>query len=325
MPLFPMTRDDLLRVRFSVSPILETVLSLRVLRGGETARFHAPWVRQVRADLDPVALQPLLALVPSTGFIADAVTPLVRGDEPMSDLMHLMSEAPEEVWEHDLDQLSRTAGSDQVREVLASMRGRAGRERVAGLLLDYHSVAIAPHWHRLRALDLADIAWRGEALSTGGIERVFADLHPMVELQPEGVLVKNATCTQAGPVAGSGLVLAPCVFAWPRAISLFNHAYAPVISYFPRGIARLWSGTDHGDGGGLARLVGATRAEILAQLDIPLSTSQVACAMEIAPATANEHLRVLLEAKLAQTSRDGRQVLYRRTQIGDQLVGSTNT
>ncbi|MEV1332591.1 helix-turn-helix domain-containing protein [Micromonospora costi] len=71
---------------------------------------------------------------------------------------------------------------------------------------------------------------------------------------------------------------------------------------------------------GLARLIGANRAGILARLDASLSTSQLVAMTGLSLGTVSDHLRVLLDGGAVSRRRSGREVLYWRTPLGDSLV-----
>jgi DNA-binding transcriptional ArsR family regulator len=71
----------------------------------------------------------------------------------------------------------------------------------------------------------------------------------------------------------------------------------------------------------LRRLLGPTRAEILLLLGEPITTTQLAAVTGLALGTIGSHLRILLDAGLAERHRSGASVLHRRTPTGQQLLG----
>jgi DNA-binding transcriptional ArsR family regulator len=73
--------------------------------------------------------------------------------------------------------------------------------------------------------------------------------------------------------------------------------------------------------GALGALIGPVRARILVLLAEPRSTSQLVAVTGYTLGTVGGHLKVLLDAGLAQRRRSGRSVLYYRTPAGDQLAG----
>ncbi|MFG2243470.1 ArsR/SmtB family transcription factor [Streptomyces sp. NPDC048734] len=72
----------------------------------------------------------------------------------------------------------------------------------------------------------------------------------------------------------------------------------------------------------MARLLGSTRAGLLAALAQPASTAQLAARHFLSPATVSYHLGVLHRAGLVTRTRAGRSVFYRRTPEGTRLAQS---
>jgi DNA-binding transcriptional ArsR family regulator len=70
----------------------------------------------------------------------------------------------------------------------------------------------------------------------------------------------------------------------------------------------------------LSRLIGPVRAQMLVHLAEPRSTSQLVALSGYGLGTVGGHLKVLLDAGLAERRRAGRSVLYRRTTLGNRLV-----
>jgi DNA-binding transcriptional ArsR family regulator len=71
---------------------------------------------------------------------------------------------------------------------------------------------------------------------------------------------------------------------------------------------------------GLAGVLGRTRAALLADLEAPRSTTELARRHGISPGNTSQHLGALRDAGLVTGRRDGRSVLYVRTGLGDGLV-----
>jgi len=71
----------------------------------------------------------------------------------------------------------------------------------------------------------------------------------------------------------------------------------------------------------LAALLGPTRAAVLRVLRQPRGTVDLAAAVGISPASASEHAKVLREAYLIQTCREGRSVRHSLTPLGRTILG----
>ncbi|RKE21465.1 ArsR family transcriptional regulator [Streptomyces sp. TLI_171] len=70
----------------------------------------------------------------------------------------------------------------------------------------------------------------------------------------------------------------------------------------------------------LGRLLGSARAELLAGLDRPRDTAQLATLTGLSPAAVGDHLTVLLDARLVARARSGPAARFYRTALADALL-----
>ena len=110
------------------------------------------------------------------------------------------------------------------------------------------------------------------------------------------------------------------VFAWPDVIVRTADPGTLTLTYAPLGVGRLWTSHPATRTSALAGVLGRTRADLPAVLDVPTSTTQLATQLRLTAPTLSAHLKALQQAGLLQTRREGRHVLYRRSPLGDQLV-----
>ncbi|MEV4759690.1 DUF5937 family protein [Micromonospora sp. NPDC049559] len=326
------TATDLTRVRFAASPLTETVASLRTLAAGRRgAHLHRPWIDRFaeRAGrLRQRDLELLRALVRPEGYLPDfLVPPPGRRSSTFADALAQVAEADPAVVARELAHLAehRVAqqgpGQERRRALLQELARRpdAGIGPVSEAIEAYHRVAIAPDWPRIEALLNDDIAYRLDALADGGVDRMMSNLHPLVTFADQTLTIikyydGHADC------GGRGLLLVPCVFAWPDVLVRTAQPEPPTVSYSPRGLGGLWEERRAQDDSPLVGVLGQTRAALLAQLDLPMSTSQAATQMALSAPTLSVHLQALRAAGLLTSRRAGRQVLYSRTELGDRLL-----
>jgi DNA-binding transcriptional ArsR family regulator len=323
---------DIGRVRFALSPMWETITSLRVLTTSSVGlQMHQPWREWVRPRLDDVDLGLLTALVRPAGYIPDYLVPSPerRSSSFEASLAQVTAADPVAVsWQlrHLASHPVAAPGHQRAEraELLHNLAGQpdAGTAQVAAALAEYWRAAVAPHWQRLQALLQADLAYRLEELADGGVGALLRGLHPSVKYDGSTLSIVKYYDGDAD-LSGRGLLLVPCAFAWPDVIVLTAEPNIPTVSYSPRGIGTLWERHASAAGHALAEVLGRTRSNLLSQLDLPMTTTQLATALTLSAATLSAHLHALRRAGIVNSRREGRAVLYARTALGDHLLAGT--
>jgi DNA-binding transcriptional ArsR family regulator len=324
---FELGVEDLADTRFALSPLHETLLSLRVLRDASLSALHLPWRRSTEVRLEGLDTDLLMSLVARWRTLPDFLTPNPAGFAPTFDeqLAVVRRTSPARV-RHDLP-LAHAPNSlpEALRDATAAADAPVARLRdtICDLLRAYWEVAIEPEWPRMRLVLEADMTYRARQLALGGARLLFADMHANVRWQ-DGVLhIDKMISRHRVAAAGRGLLLLPSVFAHKPAPPV-SPGEAPSLVYPSRGVATLWGRVAPTAGSAaLTALLGASRANLLDLLDEPLPTVELARRLEVTPSAVSQHLRVLHATGLIVRTRDGRHVLYRRSTLGDGLVGSS--
>ncbi|MEV4244779.1 DUF5937 family protein [Streptosporangium canum] len=308
--------DDVARIRFAFSPIWELVVSLRALRDPARHSLHLPWVRAVRPRLAGVDLSELFALVPLQGYLVDFVTP--TPETPMPDFAADLERVRRTPPERAAEEASWVTGADPhvIERFMADPE--AGVARVADTLERYWETAFAEFWPRIYGLLEADVLRRSRQLAVGGARELFSDLHPNVRWRGDRLRVTRPW-DYTEPIGGDGLVLVPTAFYWPDT-AVMVEPYQPMLLYPATGVGTLWASGPPPAPGALAALLGRTRAQILTALADPATTSALARRMTLTPGAVSQHLTVLADGGLVTRRRLGREVVYRRTPMGDSLV-----
>jgi len=323
------TPEDYRRIRFAFSPVAETVSSLRALTAGRRNGLHGPWLAAVGPRLDGVDMELLTSLVRPAGYLPDFLVPTPPGRTATmeSSLAQITGTATDVVAgelahlaQHRVAQRGpgRARRAALMRDLLADPERAVSR--IAAELARYWRQAVEPHWPRVHALLQADLAHRLDELAAGGVAQLFRTLHPSVSMRGDLLTVVKYYEGRAR-LRERGLMLVPCAFAWPD-VWVSTADPLPSLTYSPRGLGRLWEPAPGAHRSPLAAVLGRTRATILALLDLPMSTTQLAAQLELAAPTLNVHLKSLQATGILTSHRDGRAVLYRRTPLGDQLVGA---
>ena len=320
MVRFVFSVEDVALTRFAISPLWELVSSLLALRDPSHAALHVPWLRSLSGRLHGLELERAVALTPPRGYHPDFLVPLPAGPlGDISDDLAALRATPAAQIRADMRLFStqHKRGPEIAAPWLANPRREV--RRLADLLEAYWVRAVEPHWPRIRAFLDADIAYRARRLAAGGPAELFADLHTNVTWTSPHLNVQVPAHEATFHLDGDGLLLVPSAFSAARPFVSDRAPWRPGVIYPARGIATLWQ-QPPAAAEGLSRLLGRSRAALLADLGAPRSTTDLAKRLSLSPATASHHLTALRDAGLIAAQRDGRIVLYARTPLGDSLA-----
>ncbi|MEV5177851.1 helix-turn-helix domain-containing protein [Streptomyces flaveolus] len=322
----------LARSRFAVSPLHEVVATLLPwgLRPGSDADH--PWVARARRVLRRARL-PLLSelALEAPGYVPDFLNPYPSRPFPTveEELRQVRSTPPERVLS-ELEALrdgrpcNGLAGCELPAEVRRAMaRGGAHVTRqAADEMRRYWELAFAPHWEAAKTALDAEIGRCAGVLAGHGAERLFNSLHPEIEWA-DGTLRVESRLRIALRVPL--VVVVPSIVA-PRpavAVDPTRDGDRPPMLVYPVRDQRSAHANviaPEAPSTKTAKLLGPTRAGLLAALAQPASTTQLAARHFLSPATVSYHLGVLHRAGLVSRTRAGRSVLYRCTLEGSRLV-----
>jgi hypothetical protein len=310
--------DELADSRFVVSPLLETVGALMVLRRGRPRldlqdwyRTHRPAYRQLIAA-DPL-WPALLGAVFRPRWIADFI---IAPPDPADRTFH------------DALRRVREATPDLARDIL--LEGYVGplppilrrvdlAARAADLLEWVWTRTVRADWQRRRQLLEADIVARTSQLTAGGWTAALDGIRPGMKWLGGNELRINAYDYPPRDLTGARLSFVPTTspYAWVAWDDTNRHAVI-----YPCTATLAGGGPPSPEA--LARLVGPVRAIVLAALDAPRSTSQLVALTGYGLGSVGGHLAVLRDGGLVTRRRAGRTVLYVRTRLGHQLVEVTS-
>ncbi|MEZ0069553.1 DNA-binding transcriptional ArsR family regulator [Streptacidiphilus sp. MAP12-20] len=323
---------DLAQTRFAVSPLWEIVTGLRSLAAdpAHTPSLHRRWAAQVRPRLTSAGLDRgrLAELVPAEGYLPDFLNPTPASPAPtLAEEVSAILATPTEQVHRDLNGLTAGRGGRLPAGARALRRDPgAGLARLATEIESYWQLAVAPYWARIRALLEADIARRARTVAAQGAGRLLDELHPALSWKDDRLTLSGRNCVISRTGTGPGLLLIPSVFAWPCVLTRAVPDAPPQLAYPADGIATLWERPARGGNAGsaVAGVLGRTRAQLLAGLDAPASTTELAARAGLSAPSVSEHLTALRAAGLATAHRAGRSVLYARTPLADALLTGPN-
>ncbi|WP_030055325.1 MULTISPECIES: ArsR/SmtB family transcription factor [Streptomyces] len=318
----------LARTRFVVSPLHEAVNTLMAFSLNSRTGPYA-WVGRTRRVLRREKLELLsgLALEQPGGYIPDFLSPHPSGPDPtVAEQLEAVRRTDPERVRAELETVrhglpaANLVGRQVPDTVLRTMdRGpRYFAERIADELGRYWESALAPYWPDARAVLDAEIDQRGRFLARYGTGSLFNSLSPQLSWA-DGLIRLESRFEVAMP--------ARMVLLMPTLVSRTIHVIldpvdgchrAPTLMYpvaKPPTVPRTPTPA-------LAQLLGPTRADLLAALVDPTTTVDLAARHFLSAGTVSYHLGVLHRSGLVSRMRSGREVLYRRTPRGEELLAT---
>ncbi|MGW1208945.1 ArsR/SmtB family transcription factor [Streptomyces sp. NPDC002499] len=320
------TAEDLARTRVAatIGVGAETLDSVRLLRDRDARPALRRWQVSVRGRLDE-QVGPLSALTPMRGPRIDAMSLMgdtASVDETVDNLMG----APRALMRLELENIDfHPSHRSWARNLMDG--DREARLQVAAALRACHGVTVAPYWSRVRShLSEVRAAYVG-TMADGGVEQLLATLcDPLVRWRPPVLEVLHAHDADVH-LDGRGLVIAPTMFSPPRAELLYpplDPARAPTLAVPTLGVTSfdtaLWEGVGASTVQSLDDLLGRTRAAVLRATVGGCGTTELAHRLNISPASASHHAKVLRNAHLVTTQREGRGVFHTVTSLGFALL-----
>ncbi|MCX4985687.1 helix-turn-helix transcriptional regulator [Streptomyces sp. NBC_00572] len=323
------TAADLRRVTLAptADALSETALSLRLgLRTGPRAGRARTAARQWHRSLPGGASARagvLAELVTQDGFVPDFLTQPSARD--FGDALEAAASTPTERLALDLGIPDASGWNGAL-----ARPGRWAYELAQGVpaastaLVDdtrrYFRLAVEPLWPRIRSDALTDRALRAEMLLRGGVDALLTTLGTTWCWQAPTLHLPSAS-TYDIPLCGRGLHLVPSWFATGPMV-MYRPEEATVLVYpmYDDGAAAGPAGGSDDRPEALAALLGRTRAQVLALLRAPATTTALAERAGVSLAAASQHAGVLRGAGLITTVRTGTSVLHSVTPLGASLL-----
>lgn len=303
--------DDLARTTFAApTPYCELAVSAQVLQQ-PTSQFRRLWCAS-RSQF-PTPARRLLELVPAYGSVPTFLAPEACGC--LDEALDAVRSTPAALIGSELAELpSPSRLAPWIRDLA---RGRvAALEELGRVMRVYHDHVMAPLWPTIRRVAAAELESRAWQLATEGAEATLNTLHRRIRWR-DGVLQVRAPGNADIDLAGRGLRLMPSVWTRPAVAIGWKQ---PTLVYPLRSSS--WAQDDPGGDchDRLAAVLGMTRARVLRALISDHTTTELARALRISPASASTHAAALRAAGMVTTRRDGKAVRHALTQLGQAVA-----
>jgi DNA-binding transcriptional ArsR family regulator len=316
MGVWLVSADVLAASRFVTSPLIETVNALGVLASGNPQPWEREWLaRHGQAFRDRIKTDPFSAALAQSvqsgrWLPVDLSVPPRPGDVTFEQELARVRAVPPQVAKFDLAQ---SAGG-RLRDAF-DVSDPAGA--FADLVQWTWDHAVRAEWPRRKRKYEADIVSRTTVLSQRGWAAAIGGIAQDVRWLGGGQLQITVQDHPPLDLGHAELVFIPSSLQDGRVAWEYPARFAVI--YPAAGM--LGSPATPTAPEPLRRLLGPTRAEILLLIGKPITTTQLAAVTGLALGTIGDHLRILLDAGLAERHRSGAHVLYHRTPTGQQLLG----
>ena len=324
MTLLRLTPLALSRSRFALSPLAETLGSIKVLQADHCDPWMASWYARhhgafrAALDADPFA-RGLVRLISSTKWLPLFVTAPPPGGMRTTLTEELAALTPFSDQEVRAELELSVAHSWEQHDLSSWLTGGDWFARTVELFRSVWTAYVEPDWPRRRALLERDVTYRAGLLAAYGWPRALERMSRRSAWVGADAIRFSDQDFPDRRIGDDGILFVP-VSALSRGTWLCesrDDRYALV--YPARGAA---SGpAEGGHRQALDRLIGAGRATILRELGRPATSTELAAHLGQSLGTIGGHLAVLRDAELVAGTRVGRRVVYRRTEAGDSLVG----
>jgi DNA-binding transcriptional ArsR family regulator len=318
--------DDLAVSRFAVSPLGELGHLLRHLgeRGGRGSRLPSPlrtrWRERFAQVRDDPGIRALLALQGSAYGVNFAAPPPNGVAQTLGDDLAAVRATPLSLARAEITKALASSPAPEP-QIARWLTRRDVVDQIADTLQMAWTALIAPDWPQLQAIIERDVVHRAGQLTRLGWAGAVTGMHDSVLWHNGTVEIRERANDQAR-LDGRGLLFVPSVFIYPGLGFYLEPPWRPALVYPARGSAALWADQPR-PAGSLGRLLGASRAHLLAVLDTPTSTTGLVATTGMSLGAVGGHLRIMTDAGLLSRARSGRTVLYQRTPIGEALLSTT--
>lgn len=317
MSEFLVDADVMVRAKFGVSQLAETVAALKMLGGGLAPATLRGWrTEHLPAFYERLKGDPVSAALVASAFgphwTADFLTvPPAALDLTLAEELVELESIHDDRVRSDLEVVRRPLPPDLAANQLAAT--------AADLLRWVWDTTVLPTWTNRSRLLRADIVSRTSRLSRQGWSGALEGLAEGVRWLGSDRLQVNQHPFPPRDIRGSSLMFIPAHSPGAWVSWRLPDRYA--ITYPVTG-ALAEALVPHSQP--LARLLGTSRASVLLNARHPVSTSTLVATCRLPLGSVGGHLRVLLDAGLLERRRSGREVLYWWSNAAHALIQSAH-
>lgn len=323
MTLLHLSPQALAHSRFALSPLAETLGSIMVLGRGSTDPRLVDWQIRHRPVFNrELAANPfaagLVTLLVSSKWLPDFVVLPPRGgmSTAIADELKRMTAISDLDYRSTVDDSLRHSWKTQD---LSWLSGRGLSAQTAAFFRFVWQHCVLPEWPQRRMQLEREVMYRAGLLAAYGWPRTLDKMSKRSAWVGADAIRFSHQPFADLTVSDKGMLFVP--------ISLNSGTWlceAPpdefALVYPARGAT---TEEPEVDGSALDRLIGPGRAKILRELARPATSTELTVALDFSLGTVGGHLAVLRESGLVVGARVGRKVIYRRTEMGENLLSGS--
>ena len=323
------THEDILRMRFAFSPMVEAVTSYNMLSIYPQPTQYIQWIDEASRALEDVDLPYMNELIAGRSNIPDFLTPTPTAPGlSFEEELKRLCETPTTIIEEHLRFMIEFEGESDL-SLYALAHPRQAVDALVNELRLYWKRTLEHHWSRMITILENDILYRAREQALYGAVHMLNGLHPKLSYDDGAFTIKKTIkpnkfyCPPSDAhfdIAGRGIQIVPIIFSFPKLYWQVNETYQPMFIYGARGTG-LWhySEPDNPDEA-LQITLGVGRSRVFYALTTPRSTNELAFLLDITAGAVSQHLNKLNQAGLVESSRSGKRVFYRLSQRGQSLI-----
>ncbi len=320
-----LTTDDLLKIRFAYTPLMEITMSFRVLLDPKYQPPFRAWVDDAMRALHDVDLTYLRAVLGYKRYVPDFLTPTpyVTNLSIEADFDRVLA-TPDDFVRRDIFSLIHFTGeSEELCHFIAEPKEAV--KRLVEEMRIYWKRTLEAHWTKMQSVLENDIRYRAQRLTLGGTGYLFDELHPLLRYRGDELIIDKTSfefCIykQEYDLEGYGIQLVPVLFGYNGLHWQPNQDAPFMLEYGARG-SGLWYAPEPAPSmEALEMTLGVGKARILQSLINSQSTSELARNLQLTAGAVSQQLGKLNQAGLVESHRQGKSVYYRLSTRGANLI-----
>lgn len=314
--------QDLVGIRFAYSPLVELIISYRMLR--HTAKYrvgYAGWAERAAHDIQGIEFAFMDALM-TPEYTADflLLTPLTPVRSLEAELQRLQ-QTSDETMRLNMRYILETAPMTPIRQLFLD-EPRQAIDCLIPELIVFWQRTLADHWQQIIPILDNEIIHRARLFALNGAEESLNQLASNTTFDA-GVLHIDRFPLQVPDdnhvLSGDGIQLVPSIFK-TQTSSHFRNMDRAMLIYPAYGIrSTQTTNAPQTADAALTVLLGESKTAILSALTRPQTTQELARKLGLSSGGVSQHLQRLREAGLVETYRSGYYVFYRLSQRGEKL------